>query len=79
MARFTLKLVLCGYHVYKEAWIPSPYKELTCTREEDNPHDPFAVAVKNIAGVVGHMPKLISAASSLFIRKGGNIICIANA
>ena len=46
-------------------------------REEDNTYDPFTVAVKKSSTeVVGHMPKLVSAAASLFIRKGGNIMCI---
>ena len=54
-------------------------EELPCERELGNSHDPYVVAVsKTIGGerkVVGHVPRRILAISSLFIRRGGIILC----
>ena len=52
-----------GFHVYKDVWRPVIGEELRCQREEDNPRDPYAVAVtKSCTGVggvevVGHVPR----------------------
>ena len=41
-----------------------------------NPSDLYAVAVKNDAGtVVGHVPRRLLAVCSLFLRRGGTIVC----
>ena len=48
---------------------------MLCHREEDNAHDPYAVAVIKSATVVGHLPRKISTLCSLFIRRGGTICC----
>ena len=52
-------------------------EELPC--ELGNSYDPHAVAAKKTIGgktkVVGHVPRSISAISSLFIRRGGIIQC----
>ena len=54
--------------------------ELPCKREPGNPHDPSAVVVvKQSSGtsvVFGHVPRLISIVCSIFIRRGGCIMCI---
>ena len=50
-------------------------EELQCTREESNDKDPYTVAVNKRHDVVGHVPRQISAAYSLFLRKGGIISC----
>ena len=34
-----------GFHVYKDVWRPVVSEKLRCQREEDNPRDPYAVAV----------------------------------
>ena len=63
-----------GFHVYKDVWRPVIGEELRCQREEDNPRDPYAVAVtKSRTGVVGvevvgHVPRYLSTVCSLFIR-----------
>ena len=63
-----------GFHVYKDVWRPVIGEELRCQREEDNPRDPYAVAVtKSRTGVVGmkvvgHVPRYLSTLCSLFIR-----------
>lgn len=51
-------------------------RDMDCFRETTNRMDPFAVAVrKEGIGVVGHVPKKISTACSIFIRRNGAIIC----
>jgi len=56
------------FHVYQDIWRPV-IEELRCQREEDNPRDPYAVAVlKPRTGVVGHVLHYLSTLCSLFIR-----------
>ena len=72
---FLIDSCVRGHHVSKEYWIPALGKELACQREEGNPYV-YAVAVKIDAGiVVGHLPRKISAACSLFLRRSGTIVC----
>ena len=64
-----------GFHIYKETWTPSLGGEHDCQREQGNPQDPYAVAVMHRRlGVVGHVPRLISAACSLFLRRDTSTI-----
>ena len=51
---------------------------LQCARETNNIHDPFAVAVLKDNIIVGHIPKKMSAVSSLFLRRSGSIVCQVN-
>ena len=37
--------------------------------------DPYAVAIIKNDGIVGHVPRKMSAMCSLFLRKGGTIMC----
>ena len=70
--QFEVSSVIRGHHVYKHNWSPFNGEELTCLREEDNDKDRYAVAVtKSGSGVVGHVPRRISAACALFLQKGG--------
>ena len=48
-------------------------------KESSNANDPYAVAVMKEDNVVGHVPRHISAACSLFIQKGGRILCTVQA
>ena len=64
-----------GFHVYESAWAPDYHEILQCSCEDGNVHDPYAVKVMKSGGVVGHLPKKISATCSLFLRKGGTILC----
>lgn len=69
-------------HVYKDHWAPAVGEELRCQREIRNMADQYAVAVikeevesgTSDHAVVGHLPRKISAACSLFI--GGSIMCV---
>ena len=47
--------------------------------EDSIDKDPYAVAVMKMDDVVGHVPRRISAACSLFLRRGDVINCIITA
>lgn len=81
MYTFSVESVVRGYHEYKDIWDAAiDGLELPCEREPGNPHDPSAVAVvKRSSGttvIVGHVPRLISMVCSIFIRRGGYIMCV---
>jgi len=56
---------VCGYHV---CWTPVIGGQLVCEREEGNPRDRYAVAVKKIGNIVGNVPHNISTLCLLYIR-----------
>jgi len=82
-ASFVIDAAIHEYHVYKEIW-PNLIDEeqLTCEREVGNSHDPLAVAIKKLIDgsntIVGHVPRCISPLCSVFIRRGGSIVCIVD-
>ena len=65
----TIEGCIRGYHVYKTNWNPFEGEELVCYKEANNLHDPYAVAVMKGNMIVGHVPRKISAACSLFLEK----------
>lgn len=65
-----------GHHVYKSVWTPTLGEELECRREGDNNFDGYAVAVLRRGVVVGHIPRKISALSSIFLQRNGQITCV---
>ena len=72
---FTREAMVRGYHIYNSIWEAYIGEELSCQRDEDNEHDPYAVAVLKSATIVGHLPRKVSTLCSLFIRRGGTIHC----
>ena len=72
LQRHTYEIDSCvrGFHAYIQGKLGSKFgDEHECQRERDNSKDPYAVAVMHQhLGVVGHIPRLISAACSLFLR-----------
>ena len=64
-----------GYHVYRDIWEAAVDEELVCRPERSNAHDRYAVAVMKNDLVVGHLPSKFSRLYSLFIRRGGVILC----
>ena len=50
-------------------------EELVCEREPHNSHDRYDVAVKRLGIVIGHLPRKLAKRCSLFLRRGGSIIC----
>ena len=49
--------------------------QLGCAREPGNCQDTFAVAIIKDDLTVGHVPRSISPICSIFIRRGGMIVC----
>jgi len=72
---FSVDAMIRRHHVYKDIWIPIEGEVLPCSREVGNYQHPMAVAVKKGLDIVGHVPRKISAVCSIFLRKGGSIIC----
>ena len=64
-----------GYHIYKKVWDVVIEEKLQCKRELDNKSDRYAVAVKKDGTIIGHLPRAISQACSLFLRRGNSISC----
>lgn len=64
-----------GYHVYHSIWDATVGEELLCEREPTNERDRYAVAVIKDGVVIGHLPRKISRICSLFLRRGGSVIC----
>lgn len=75
VASFEMASMVRGFHVYEATWTPSSTDRLLCARDVSNTYDPFAVSVVKGTEVVGHVPKIISAACFLFLRRGGSIQC----
>ena len=50
-------------------------QELDCICEPTNTEDPYAVAVVRRSTIVDHVPRKISAACLLFLRRKGTIRC----
>ena len=72
---FQLPSCIRGYHVYKDLWNPLLRDQLHCQRERSNDKDRYAIAVVDDGVVVGHLPRKISLVCSLFIKRGGTIMC----
>ena len=62
-----------GYHVYKDVWAAVVGEELVWRRE--NSHNVYAVSVMKNSVVVGHLHRKILPVASLFLMKGGTILC----
>ena len=73
MMTFTFSSCVRGYHVYKDVWNPSVGETVNCECEGRNPEDPYAVALRKDGIIVGHVPRTISCACTLFLRRGGAI------
>lgn len=54
-------------------------QELPRGREEGNGKDPYAVAALRENAVIGHVPRRISTACSLFLHREGSVHCIITA
>ena len=64
-----------GYHIYRQVWGASIGETLVCEREQANDKDRYAVAVIKAGRIVGHLPRKMSRMCSLFLRRGGTIVC----
>ena len=82
MDTFTLDGCIRGHHISKSFWEPFLGETLSCKREIGNASDSYAVAVikaenkEDAVVIVGHVPRKISPACSVFLgREGSSIIC----
>ena len=50
-------------------------EELVWRRERENSHNFYAVSVMKNSVVVGHLHRIILPVASLFLMKGGTILC----
>ena len=75
MEEFERPCCIRGYHIYQEVWTAPVGKELVCEREPHNSHDHYAVAVKRMGIIIGHLPRKLSKQCSLFLRRDGSIFC----
>ena len=48
---------------------------MTCTQDQTNVHDIYAVAVKKGTDIVGYVPRSISYLCYLFLERGGRLQC----
>ena len=75
MEEFERPCCIRGYHVCHEIWTAAVGEELVCEREPDNSHNRYAVAVKRMGIIIGHLPRKLSKQCLLFLRQGGSIFC----
>ena len=78
MEEFEKRCCIRGYHIYQEVWAAAVGEELVCEREMDNSYDYYAVAVKRIGNIIGHLPRKLSKLCSLFLRQGSAIVCLVS-
>ena len=70
---FSLNSYIRGFHAYKQNLDPVLGRRYSCTTEENNKHDKYAVAAVN-DDVVGHIPLRLSKTMCEFlILTGSNI------
>jgi len=72
MDTFEIDCCVQGYHVYQRLWTATVGENLSCRWEPTNENDRYAVEVTKEYAVIGHIPCVCS----LFIRRGGNIVCV---
>ena len=58
-AEFETDSSVRGYHVYQDNWTPVIGERLNCEREEENPRDRYAVAIRKSGDTVGHVPNFL--------------------
>ena len=75
MEEYEVESCMREYHSYGNIWTPSVEDLLSCGQESENPNDLYAVAIKNGTNVIGHVPRKLLAACSLFLLFGGTINC----
>ena len=73
--RIRKSLLYSSYHIL-QVWAAAVGKELVCERETDNSYDLYAVAVKRMGNIIGHLPRKLSKLCSLFLRRGGAMVCL---
>ena len=62
-----------GYHVYNDRWAATVGELLTCSREPTNASVRYAVGVIKEGTTIGHLPRKIFKACSVFLTSDGVI------
>ena len=76
---FSVQAMVRRYHIYQNICDAACDGELlNCERQIEHPHNFSPVAVKKGTTVVCHISRIISTIYSIFIRRGGVIVCRAN-
>ena len=75
MAAYEMESCIRDCHVYKDIWDASIGEDILCEREPFNDVDHYTVAVLKDETIVGHVLKKITRICSLFLARGGTIIC----
>ena len=65
---------VCDFHMHQDIWMLTTGERLSCQTEDSNAFDPYAVAIRKSANVIGHVPRKISAACLLFIQRGKGVL-----
>ena len=76
MDTYEINRCVRGHHIYKRVWTPVLGEELKCRIEEDNVEDRYGFAVLRESILVGHIPRKVSAACYLFIKRNDCISCV---
>ena len=77
MEEYEVDSCIRGYHVYQAFWEANIGDIFRCKRESHNARDRYVVAVvDDIDKTIGHVPHKISHICSLFLRRGGDIVCV---
>ena len=61
--------------MYKSVWNGIVRENLPCVAESSNTSDLYAVPVTKNGTIVGHVPRKVSDVCTIFLRKGGVILC----
>ena len=72
-----IQSVVRGHHVYKCVWTPVNGEELCVVPEDNNNHDPRAVAVMKDGQIVGHVPRELSRILYFFLKQpSSRVLCV---
>ena len=71
----SLQAAVREFHVYKAIWEPNDSEVLTCSHEENNPHDPFVIKTCQIDSgkIVGHIPMELFRIRKFILDRGAKI------
>ena len=69
---FSFNSYIRGFHAYKQKWDPVLGRRYSCTADEKNEHDEYAVAVVKDDEVVGHISLRLSKIMSMFLKLTGS-------
>ena len=64
-----------GYHIYQTIWDTVVGETLECRRQPLNEHNRYALAVIKDDMIIGYLPRKVSRLCSLFLGRGGCIMC----